>query len=159
MELTPRKKMYLSFWAQLADRARVKGGHPFNVSPKARYYTGATVRITTVGIRSVDLNHVILLDRARGHLFIHDCGDGGRDRNKAIFDRLWDARQEIEADFRVELDWVTPETRGRDNAYGVQYWILESGGLEDKDKWYELQGTMIDNMIRFEKALRPHLPN
>ncbi len=153
MGLTQQQKQtYRSFWEKLADRADVRGGHPFSVSPKGRYYTGENV-----GIRKVDLNHVILKDRARGHLYIHNGGDDARERNKAIFGRLWDTRREIEADFGGELDWVTPETRGRDNAYGVQYWIVERGGLDHKDSWRELQRTMIEKMMRFEKALRPHI--
>ena len=55
MGLTPRQKMYLSFWAKLADRAKVRGGHPFNVSPRKGFFTGKNV-----GIKSGELNHVIL---------------------------------------------------------------------------------------------------
>jgi hypothetical protein len=151
-ELSGRQAVYYAFWKQLADSATARPEHPFKVAPRRGMYTG-----TSAGITGVDLNHVILKDRARVHLYIHNGGQGGRARNEGIFESLAASKQKIEADFGDELDWVTPETRGGGDAYGVQYWIDDIGGLSDEEKWPEIQDAMIDAMIRLEKALRPHI--
>jgi hypothetical protein len=36
-------------------------------------------------------------------------------------------------------------------------YFLPGGGLKGQDQWPEIQGRMIDTMVRFEKALKPHI--
>ena len=35
--------------------------------------------------------------------------------------------------------------------------VIEQGSYRDEERWPEIHDAMIDAMIRFEKALRPHL--
>jgi hypothetical protein len=143
------RALYVPFWEQLAERASRRPEHPFRVTARSGYYTGSGT-----GVGGVDLNYVILRDRARVHLFIHNGGDDGRARNRAIFDTLAADRHAIESAYGSELEWITP--KGRIAAYGVQRWI-ELGGLDDRDHWADIQEAMIDAMIRLEQVMRPYL--
>ena len=75
---------------------------------------------------------------------------GEADWNKKVFNTFLQNKAEIEASFGEPLDWqLLPDKR----ASRIRY-VISGYGLKDKDQWDELQGQLVDAMIRLEKAFR-----
>lgn len=75
------------------------------------------------------------------------------DINKERFDRLYLNKDKIEEIFGEELTWDFKENR-------KQHYIRtysKIGGIEDVDKWSEIQNDLVDRLVRFEQALRQHI--
>ena len=96
------------------------------------------------------LVYVFSRDLPRVELYI-DTVDAAR--NKAIFDTLHAARAAIEDQFGGPLGW---ERLGNKRASRVRCDIGE-GSIRDEAQWPALQDRMVDLMVRFERAIRPHL--
>jgi hypothetical protein len=75
------------------------------------------------------------------------------DMNLEIFEQLEAQRAEIEADFGGPLVWERMDGRKK-CAVGV---TLPTGGYRDEDRKAEVQDTMIETMIRLERAFRPRI--
>ena len=76
--------------------------------------------------------------------------------NKKRFYAIKEAESDIEAKFGEKLEWQSLEAEDRRACRIMK--MLEIGGYRDDiDKWPQIQEDMIDAMIRFEKALRPHI--
>ena len=74
--------------------------------------------------------------------------------NKDIFDQLYQKKDEIERDFGSSLEWQSLEGK---RACRIRKQI-NTGGYRD-DNWADIHEDMVDNMIRFEKALKTHIKN
>jgi hypothetical protein len=90
------------------------------------------------------------MDDAQVELYI-DRGES--EENKHIFDALFACRADTEAVFGGPLEWQRLDDR---RACRIRY-VLESGGLKDRERWPQIQDRMIDAMVRLEKALRPEI--
>ncbi len=91
-------------------------------------------------------------ENAKVELYI----DRGKDliaENKKIFDQLINNKDEIESSFGDSLLWRRLDEANA-SIIGKTY---EFAGLKDADKWDMLQDTMIDGMIRFEKAIKKYI--
>ena len=99
----------------------------------------------------MSLNYVTARHEGRVALYI-DRGETAP--NKEIFDRLHAEREQIEQVFAGPLIW---ERLADKRASRIKYTIQDGGYRDDEQRWPEIQEEMIDAMIRFEKALRPHL--
>ena len=75
------------------------------------------------------------------------------DENKRVFDALMVNKKEIEAAFGQSLAWERMDDK---QASRVRY-VLEQGGLVDKDKWPQIQDATISAMDKLAKALKPYL--
>ncbi len=75
--------------------------------------------------------------------------------NQTRYEKLFAKKKEIEDAFGESLDWDFKETRKQ--SYVRK--IFKKGGLEDEEKWPEIQSQMVDCFVRLEKALSPHLQN
>jgi hypothetical protein len=83
--------------------------------------------------------------------------DRGKDRgeeNKAIFDKLFTHKAEIEKDFAQPLEWERLEGK---RACRIRKRISAGGYRDDENKWPQIHEAMVDAMIRLEKALRPYV--
>ncbi len=146
-ELAERHVQRYEFWTQLLDRARARGLTLFaNVSPSRErvIYAGS-------GIGGIGIGFIILKSGAGVHLYI-DTGD--YERNKAIFDTLYAQRDAIETDFGEEIDWRRLDDKQASRI--VKTWS-DRGTLDTVEQWPELQEMLIDAMVRFDGAIRPHL--
>ena len=88
---------------------------------------------------------------ARVELFL--CGDA--ETNTKRFDYLFSHKDDIEEEFGDTLDWSFKEER-------KQQYIrkeIKIGGLQDEDRWVEIQDAMIDTLTIMEKSLSPYLKN
>lgn len=73
--------------------------------------------------------------------------------NKDRFDKLSSMKEIIENAFGGPLNWDFNENR-------KQQYIRSTcpyGGIEQDDKWSEIQDDMIDRIVRLEKAIGPHI--
>jgi hypothetical protein len=142
-ELSEDQIRYQEFWAGLIDKA---AGQPMEFAD-AVPRTGAWLGRRVGNYQT--LEYVVYKHKGgRVELYI-DHGDAS---GIAIFDRLKDHQEVVEATFGSQLDWIRKE-RGS-CSIGKTYAI---GGYAFPDKWPELQEAMIDGMIRLEKALHPYI--
>ena len=82
-----------------------------------------------------------------------DRGEGCDELNKDIFNQLFQKKKEIEYTFGDSLEWHSVEGK---RACSIRKQI-NTGGYRDGN-WAEIQEDMVNNMIKLEKALRPHFP-
>jgi len=67
---------------------------------------------------------------------------------------LYAQKDEIEAEFGGHLEWQRLDDK---RASHITKRFPDRRLTSPEEEWPELQDTMIDAMIRFEKALRPRL--
>ncbi len=146
-EWAERDKKRYEFWSQLLERARSQTPLHSSVSPRRYHYVG-----TSAGKAGLGFAYVIREHEAQVELYI-DRGRGREDENRQIFQRLREARRDIEGAFGEPLEWQ--ELEGK-RAFRICK-VLPIGGWKDEHKWPEIQEAMIDAMIRLERALRPHI--
>ena len=73
--------------------------------------------------------------------------------NKSRYDELLIKKDEIEQVFGEPLNWDFDEGR-------KQQYIRTTcpiGGLDDEEKWAEIQKDLVDRLVRLEKAIGPHI--
>jgi len=144
-DLSERAQLRRGFWTLLLDRARARTSLHTAISPQSSNWIS-----TGAGLSGLGWSYVILQHKMRIELYI-DRGDG--DVNRALFDRLHSHHEEIEASFGGVIDWQRLE--GRRGCRIAHH--LSLGGWRSQDKWPEIADAAIDAMIRFERALRPHV--
>lgn len=136
------------FWTELIGRSKGRTKLFANKKPDKESWMGIGA-----GMSGLGLNYVIWKDAGGAVELYIDRGKEREMENLAIFNTLQSKRKEIEAAFGGELDWA--DLPGR-RACRIRYCIPE-GGWANPESWPTLIDKMIDAMIRFEKALRPHL--
>jgi hypothetical protein len=146
-DLAERYGIRRRFWTQLLEGAKAKTKLHAGISPGQHNYIG-----TGAGRYGLAYNYVIRQHDGDVELYI-DRGKDAEDENKAIFDRLIQSRERIEATFGAPLDWQRLEGK---RACRIKKNIA-LGGYRDEPQWPEVQEAMIEAMIRLEKALKPHI--
>jgi hypothetical protein len=140
-ELAQRHVERLEFWTELLGKAKLRTNLHANLSPSKDNWVG-----TGIGTSGLGLSYVILLHEARVEIYIDR---GAAEQNKAIFDRLYSQKGDIEADFGRSLSWERLDDR---RACRIAS-ILGVGGLRDQEKWPEIQEAMIDAMVRLNASV------
>ncbi len=149
VELAGRYAERLEFWRSLLVRAKERTRLHSGITPGKENWIGVTA---SPGKSFLGLNYVIELNRARVELYI-DRGFSSGD-NEGFFDQLLAHKEEIEAACGTPLSWERLEGK---RACRIA-WRLEDGGYRSpQEEWPRIQDTLIDAMIRFERALSPHL--
>jgi hypothetical protein len=98
-------------------------------------------------------NYVITKHASSVELYV-DRGKGSKAENKRIFDKFKQSELEIESIFNGPLEWERLDARRACRIVRR----FENGGYRDAEQdWPGIQATMIDAMIRLEKALAPHV--
>ena len=141
-----KDRMRHRFWTQLLERARERTQLHANISAGKGDWVSASA-----GKSGLALGYVVLLDRSAIELYI-DRGKGAQAANKAIFDQLHAHKEEVEKECG-DLHWQRLDDK-RACRISIR---LDLGGWKNEDNWAEMQDAMIDAMIRFEAALRPHI--
>ena len=146
-DLAERYAIREQFWTQLLGNARAKTKLHANISPGQHGWMG-----TGAGKSGLAYDYVVRQNDANVELYI-DRGSDSEAENKAIFDRLAQSKESIEADFGEPLEWQRLEGK---RACRIKR-DIDLGGYRDDEKWPQIQDGMIDAMIRLEKALKPHI--
>ena len=137
----------LRFWQGLLPRALGRTKLHANISPAESAWVG-----TSAGLSGLALNYSTQRHAGRVELYIY-AGKESMERNKQAFDHLHARREQIERDFGGSLTWER-----LDGKLSARISHATTGGYRDpEEQWPKAQDQMIDAMIRFEAALRPHL--
>lgn len=148
-EMSETQRLLKEFWTGLLQRASERGiGLHATVSPQPQNWIA-----TGAGVSGVIFSYVMARDWSQVELYI-DRGRDQEDTNKRIFDQLHAVQREIEERFGRPLEWQRLDAK---RACRIRY-RMEGGGYRTaQDRWPEIQDAMIDAMVRFEAALRPHI--
>jgi hypothetical protein len=133
------------FWESLLALGEGRATLHAKMSPSEGSYIG-----TSAGVSGLNFFYVVGKHDSRVEVYI-DRGDVTV--NKRIFDELHSHKDEIEAAFGGPLLWQRLETK---RACRIAY-EMTIGGKDDEANWQAIQITMVDAMIRFEKALSPFI--
>ncbi|MFN4243928.1 MAG: DUF4268 domain-containing protein [Tepidisphaerales bacterium] len=147
-ELAERGDLRREFWTGLLDYAKTKTKLHAGVSPG-----GSNWISTGAGVTGLGYNYTITKHASTVELYIKR-GKDAEDENKAIFDQLFAAKDEIERAFGEPLEWQRLEER---RACRIRKKLTIGGWRDDPAKWPEVYAAMVDAMIRLEKALKPHV--
>jgi hypothetical protein len=136
-ERAERNPRYLKFWEGLLALAKVRSDLHANLSPSS------TDSLRVKDWKKAGIWYVVNQ---------HDSRVGLYTRTASIYDTLRDHREEIEAAFGGPLLWT-----GREDGKvsRVAYDMPAGGHKDDEARWPNIQGAMIEAMIRLEKALSP----
>ena len=146
-ERTERHKKLHAFWTGLLECAKRGTKLHASVSPAYGMYVGARA-----GVRGFSYNYVARKNDWYVELYI-DRGKDSYDENKSLFDTLLRSRRAIEESFGEPLEWQRLEAR---RACRVKTRSSPSS-YRDEAQWPAVQECMVDAMIRFERALKPHI--
>jgi hypothetical protein len=146
-EFDERYDIRRNFWKQFLDYAKTKTKLHATITAGKYHWLG-----TGAGKSGLGYNYVILEHEASAELYI-DRGKDTAEENKAIFDKLYEHKAEIEAKFGEPLDWQRLDSK---RACRIKKAIMV-GGLKDDDKWQQINEATVDAMIRLEKALKPFI--
>ena len=146
-DLAERHVLRLEFWTQLLALAKEKGNaqHASRSPSKDHWLTLKTEK-------GVQLNYKIWRAEESGVELYIDAGD--KDKNKRIFDYFHMQKEQIEIAFGNSLLW---ERLDEKKASRIQF-IIKKGGLNEEERWREIQETMISTMDKLSAATKPFLP-
>ena len=145
--LTNRHELRLKFWGGLLEHAKTKIDVHANRKPtKDNWISGSIARF------GFSLTYVVRKSDSQVELWIA-LGSGQTTKNKAAFKALEAQKIAIEADFGGQLDWQElPEAEG----CRIRY-VIEGGYKSPPEQWPALQATLVDAMVRLDKAMRPRV--
>lgn len=142
-----RHQLRLEFWTGLTECIKGRGIALFaNIKPSRDHWLS-----TGAGKSGVAYSYLIWKDGAGVELYIASTNCA---TNKAIFDALFAQKDEIEREFGEPLDWQRLDEKCASRI--MKRWD-DRGGLTEREKWEDLQETMIAGMTKLEHALRKRL--
>ncbi|MCW4028343.1 MAG: DUF4268 domain-containing protein [Candidatus Bathyarchaeota archaeon] len=144
-ELAERHVKRRQFWTQLLPESNKKTQLFSNISASKDHWISAGA-----GISGVVYQYLILKDGARVQLAIEGSD---QNRNKAIFDGLSSVKDLIEKDFGEQLAWNRLDNK---KASYITKSVIDKG-LRDKEEWPKIIEKLVEEMVRLEKAISPHL--
>lgn len=144
-ELAERYDIRRNWWTQVVAQPEAKLHS--HITPSAYSWLG-----TSAGVRGLNLNFIVSKDGCGAELYI-DRGKEHDDANKAIFDQLYAAKEEIETAVALPISWERLDER---RACRIKIY-LEGGYRSPEEDWPEIQGRMISAMNTFANALQPRI--
>lgn len=147
-EMAGRYSIRHRFWQQLLDYAKTKTKLHANISPSGSGWVG-----TSAGLGGLAYNYTVKQHATIVELYIYR-GKDSDEENKRIFDELARNKEAIEAAFGKPLVWQRLEGK---LACRIKKEYDIGGYQDDEEKWPAIHETIVDAMIRFEKALSPYI--
>ncbi len=144
-DLAERHIKRLEFWEQLLSKLKEKSNLFANISPRKGSWIS-----TSSGKKGIRFSYVVNKDSARVEV-VFDSSD--ERKNKEKFNKLLEHKSEIEKIFGEKLIWDILE----DRKTAIIRWRYDEAGWRDENKWDEIQGRMIDAMLRLEKATKRYI--
>lgn len=145
-ELAERYGLRRQFWTALLERAKEKTRLHAAISPSQYHWIGAGA-----GKRGLSFNYVVRQHEGDVELYI-DRGKEANEENKDIFDTLITSKSNVESAFGEPLEWERLEGK---RACRIKKRMEVGGYRDDEAEWPVIQDTLIDAMVRLEKALKP----
>lgn len=144
-EQSQLNQVFYRFWMDLLQRARRKTDIHANISPSPQTWISAGAGFGGVGL-------VYAFGKVRPRVELSFC-TGNKELNKHLFDQIEASKNEIEKAYGGSIRWE----RLDDKQTSYVRADLPAATVRDEANWPALADQMIDAMIRFENALRPHL--
>lgn len=143
-EFNERDSLRFRFFTQLIERSQQKASLFQNVSPRT---TSNNMIRAGAGKAGVHFAYLIQAHTADVELRINN--------NEELFNTLLEKQDEIQQAFGQPLKWQQLQTDRNLCRIGKK---LETGGYrDDENRWAAIQDTMIDAMIKLEKAFRSYI--
>ena len=136
----------LEFWRQLLERAIKRTSLHADRSPTTDNWLSAGS-----GTRGLVFRYRIRMADAQVGCRIRRPGNAAE--SKQIFDALHAHKEAIDKAFGDRLNWLRKD---HIQASNIQY-VISGGGLQDRQRWPEIQERMVDAMARLEQALKPEI--
>ena len=146
-ELKTRHVLRNDFWLLILKKMRESKSSLFdNISPsKATWISAGS------GITSAQYEFSFLKRLGRVEFYI---GRKEKVENEFIFDELLKKKDEIEAIFGEPLNWNRHDDR---KSCGINFQKAYDGN--DREIWEEMTKFLVNAMMKFENAIKPHLPS
>jgi hypothetical protein len=133
------------FWSLITSKMRESESELHNnISPSKTTWLSSGS-----GISAVHFDFGFLKELGRVELYI---GRKSKEENKFIFDELYKEKDAIESVFGDTLQWNRLDEK---KACGIKCEKAFDGN--NREVWEEMTDYLVASMIRFEKALKPHL--
>ena len=134
-----------NFWNELISEMNQKETNLFqNISPGTRPIISAGAGISGI-IFSFGVSQ-------KGCRVFLDIAQNEKSKNKIIFDRLKESKEQIEAAFGGPLKWDR-----RDKYQACHIEATSEGNVFDRDQWGKMIAFMTDAMFRLERAIKEPL--
>jgi len=147
-QIAERDILRKRWWTTLLERAAKVTNLHAHITPKE--HSAVSV---SAGIPGLYFDYKVAQEECSIELYI-DRGKESEQENTLIFDHLYANRGAIEQAFGGPLDWQRLEGK---RACRIDY-IRKDGGYRSPDEqWPEIQDSIIQSMIKLEKALSPFL--
>ena len=146
-EYSERHDIRYEFWTKLLEYAKSKTKLHATISPSRYHWVG-----TTAGKRGLIYSYILLEHETQAELYI-DRGKGLDNQNKAIFDALFQNKEDIEKAFGEELEWQRLDGKRACRIRKIAF----NGGWKDTDRWPEAISQTVEVMIRLEKVTKPYV--
>ena len=135
------------FWTKLLALAATRTDLHANISPSDHSYVG-----TGAGMRGLSFVYDVTQHEAMVELYIDRGADSGPE-TKALFDTLLKWKDAIEMAFGAPLNWQRLNTKRACRIMNT----MTGGYRDDEAQWAATHESMVDAMIRLEKALSPYI--
>ena len=145
-ELAERDKVRYKFFEQLLSTANQVTSLFNSISPLG-YQNWVNAGAGKAGIM---WTFVAMKKTSRAEFFL--CHSDA-EINKARYEKLLAQKEELEQQFGEPLSWDFSSSR-------KQQYIRTTcplGGLDNEDKWVDIQKDLSDRLVRLEKAIGPHI--
>jgi hypothetical protein len=146
-EPAERNKLLVQFWTQLLKKSKDKTKLHANIKAGGDNWISSGA-----GKSGMVWSYALSMERAKVELVV-DRGPKKKSETDHIFNLIRMNKEDIEKQFGDQLIWDQVDNR---QACYIRYYT-SVGGLKDRDKWDQIQNTLIDNMIRLEKSLIPYI--
>lgn len=144
-ELAERYDIRHNWWSRLVAQPTAK--LHAHITPGPYSWIG-----TTSGVRGLNLNYVVTQDDSSAELYI-DRGKDSEAENKSIFDQLYVASAQINADVPHVISWERLDER---RASRIRV-TIPGGYRSDESQWDEIQLKLVAAMNALNAALQPHI--
>jgi hypothetical protein len=133
------------FWAEVIKAMNATPSHLYqNISPGKGSWISAGS-----GVRGLGFNFAATAEYCRSELYIDR---GSKEENEAIFDRLYNDRQSIEAELDHQIDWERLDAK---RACRLKW--QRTGDVFNQELWPEMIAFIVSAMLKFEEVLRPRI--
>jgi hypothetical protein len=146
-ELAERHMVRLEFWKELLEKAKIATPNFANRSPSKDNWIS-----TGAGKSGFSYGYVVRMDDAQIELYI-DRGDA--DTNKKLFEAIFTRRELIEKAFGRTLEWQRLDER---RGCRIRH-VFSGSGLQNREKWPDLQNEMIKTMADFQRVFQAEINN
>ncbi|MFO0858388.1 MAG: DUF4268 domain-containing protein [Phycisphaerales bacterium] len=147
-EGSDRHQLRLAFWKDLIPIASKVTPRFARITPGNDHWISASS-----GVPGMDFSYLAWQTDAGCELYI-DRGNDGLSWNKAVFDYLYARREQIEKTYGGPLVWNRLDDK---RACRICEDSVQGGVKSPREQWPSIRDKMIDAMMRFDRAVGPHL--